>query len=94
MTTIKYLNSLVDKRPAEVVSKLLPELMPPLVAGIDHTAICVRKASVFAMVAIHFKTGLNQMEPYIANLTMTQKKLLEVYIKKFKEEKQQSNYAT
>ncbi|GLJ59406.1 hypothetical protein SUGI_1507300 [Cryptomeria japonica] len=47
VTTIKYFNSLIEKHPPEIVSKLLPELMPPLVIGIDNNAICVRKASVF-----------------------------------------------
>lgn len=83
--TIKYFNSLIEKHSAEVVSKLLPELMPPLVIGIDNTAICVRKASVFSMVAIHSKVGLKEMESYLTTLTMTQRKLLEVYIKKFKD---------
>lgn len=86
VTTIKYFNSLIETHPSEVVNQYLPELMPPLVMSIDSTAICVRKASVFAMVAIHAKVGLKLMEPYITSLTMTQRKLLEVYIKKFKEE--------
>lgn len=86
VTTIKYFNSLIEKHPPEIVSKLLPELMPPLVIGIDNKAICVRKASVFAMVAIHAKVGLKQMETYLTSLTMTQRKLLEVYIKKSKDE--------
>lgn len=85
VTTIKYFNSLIDKHPAEIVGQYLPELMPPLVIGIDNTAICVRKASVFAMVAVHAKVGLKQMESYLTGLTMTQKKLLEVYIKKSRE---------
>lgn len=86
VTAIKYFNSLIEKHPPEIVSKFLSELMPPLVIGIDNTAICVRKASVFCMVAIHAKVGLKQMESYITSLTMTQRKLLEVYIKKFREE--------
>lgn len=86
VTTIKYFNTLIEKHPSEIVSKLLPELMPPLVIGIDNKAICVRKASVFAMVAVHAKVGLKDMETYLTSLTMTQRKLLEVYIKKSKEE--------
>lgn len=86
VTTIKYFNSLIEKHPTEIVNQYLSELMPPLVIGIDNPAICVRKASVFAMVAIHAKVGLKQMESYLTSLTMTQRKLLEVYIKKFKEE--------
>lgn len=92
VVTIKYFNTLIEKHPAEVVSKLLPELMPPLVIGIDNTAICVRKASVFSMVAIHSKVGLKEMENYLTTLTMTQRKLLEVYIKKFKEENRSRIY--
>lgn len=93
VATIKYFNSLIEKHPSEIVSKLLPELMPPLVIGIDNTAICVRKASVFAMVAVHSKVGLKEMDSYLTGLTLTQKKLLEVYIKKSRDEnrKQQAN---
>lgn len=86
VTTIKYFNSLIEKHPPETVNQLLSELMPPLVVGIDNAAISVRKASVFAMVAIYAKVGLNEMETYLTRLTMTQRKLLEVYIKKFNEE--------
>lgn len=85
VTTIKYFNSLIEKHPPEIVSQYLHELMPPLVIGIDNSAISVRKASVFAMVAIHSKVGMKQMESYLTVLTMTQRKLLEVYIKKSKE---------
>lgn len=86
VTTIKYFNSLIEKHPVEIVSQFLPEIMPPLVIGLDNLAICIRKASVFAMVAIHAKVGLEQMESYLTSLTMTQRKLLEVYIKKSKDE--------
>lgn len=86
VTTCKYFNSLIEKHPIEIVNQYLSELMPPLVLGIDNPAISVRKASVFAMVAIHAKVGLTQMESYLTSLTMTQRKLLDVYINKFKEE--------
>lgn len=91
VSTIKYFNSLIDKHPPEVVNQYLSELMPPLVIGVDNPAISVRKASVFAMVAIHAKVGLKQIEGYLSSLTMTQRKLLEVYIKKFRDETNKSN---
>lgn len=86
VTTIKYFNSLIDKHPSDMISHLLPELMPPLVIGIDNAAISVRKASVFALVSIYAKVGLAEMDSYLTNLTTTQKKLLEVYIKKHDED--------
>lgn len=86
VTTIKYFNSLIDKQPPETIKQLLPELMSPLVIGIDNAAIFVRKASVFALVSIYAKVGLAEMESYLTNLTSTQKKLLEVYIKKHDED--------
>lgn len=86
VSTIKYFNSLIDRHPPEVVNQFLSELMPPLVIGVDNLAISVRKASVFAIVAIHAKVGLKQIECYLSNLTMTQRKLLEVYIRKFRDE--------
>lgn len=64
--------------------------MPPLVIGVDHATISVRKASVFAMVATYAKVGLDKMEPYLTSLTATQRKLLEVYIKKHDEESAKS----
>ena len=91
VTTIKYFNSLIEKHETQIVRRLLSELMPPLVVGIDNSAISVRKASVFAMVAIHSKVGIEEMESYLTGLTMTQRKLLEVYIKKFEDEKGASN---
>lgn len=86
VSTVKYFNSLIEKHPSNVVKQLLSELMPPLVTGIGNAAIGVRKASVFAMVAVYSKVGLKEMEPYLSSLTMTQRKLLEVYVKKFEED--------
>ena len=86
VTTIKYFHSLIDKHSSEIIRQLLPELMPPLAIGADNSAISVRKVSVFAMVAIYAKVGLHEMETYLTSLTMTQRKLLEVYIKKQDEE--------
>lgn len=83
---IRYFNSLIEKHPSETVNQLISELMPPLVVGMDNSAISVRKASVFAMVAIYAKVGLPVLEPYLTKLTMTQRKLFEVYIKKFNNE--------
>lgn len=91
VTTIKYFNSLIDKQQPDIIGQLLSELMPPLVIGADHATISVRKASVFAMVAIYAKVGLGKMEPYLTNLTATQRKLLEVYMKKHDEESSKSN---
>jgi hypothetical protein len=90
VTTVKYLNSLIDKQQPEIISQLLSELMPPLVRGADHATISVRKASVFAMVATYSKVGLEKMEPFLTNLTATQRKLLEVYIKKHDDESSRS----
>ena len=82
VTTIKYFNTLIDKNSPESVSRTIGELMPPLTVGIDNAAISVRKATVFAMVAIYAKVGLDQMESYLTSLTTTQRRLLEVYIQK------------
>jgi len=86
VTTIKYFNTLIEKHSSEVVKQLLAELMQPLTVGIDNSAISVRKATVFAMVAIYSKVGLDAMEAYLSSLTMTQRRLLEVYIRKHDEE--------
>lgn len=91
VSTIKYFNSLIEKHPPEIVNQYLNELMPPLVICVDNPAISVRKASVFAIVAVHAKVGLKQIESYLTTLTMTQRKLLEVYIKKSKDENSRGN---
>lgn len=86
VTTLRYFNSLIETHPKEVISELLPDIMPPLVVGVNSSAICIRKESVFAMVAVHAKVGLPAMHTYLVGLASTPRKLIEVYIDKSRKE--------
>ncbi|CAL4126640.1 unnamed protein product, partial [Meganyctiphanes norvegica] len=79
---IKMLNKLVEAHPPPVVSQALPEIMPGLVKAYDNKESCVRKASVFCMVALHNTVGEEMMKPHLESLTGSKMKLLNLYIKR------------
>lgn len=87
---IKMFTKLVEQQPKNVVSELLPEMMPALVQAYDSPEIAVRKATVFAMVAIHNSVGAEQMKPFLSNLNSSKMKLLNLYIERSKSEPQQT----
>lgn len=87
---IKMFTKLVEQQPKNVVSELLPKMMPALVQAYDSPEIAVRKATVFAMVAIHNSVGSEEMKPFLSNLNSSKMKLLNLYIERSKNEPQQS----
>lgn len=48
----------------------------------DNKESCVRKASVFCMVALHNAVGEEAMQPHLDALTGSKLKLLNLYIKR------------
>ena len=48
----------------------------------DNKESCVRKASVFCMVALHNSVGEEIMKPHLETLTGSKMKLLNLYIKR------------
>lgn len=88
---IKMLTKLVEQQPKSVVSGLLPEMMPALVQAYDSPEIAVRKAAVFAMVAIHSVVGEEEMKQFLLHLNGSKMKLLNLYIERSKSQATNSN---
>jgi CLIP-associating protein 1/2 len=80
---IKMLTKLVEQQPKNVVLNLLPETMPALVKAYDNPESAVRKAAVFAMVAIYNVVG-DDMKIYLNALNGSKMKLLNLYIERSK----------
>ncbi|KAK3864921.1 hypothetical protein Pcinc_029425 [Petrolisthes cinctipes] len=79
---IKMLNKLVEAHQPSIVAAALPEIMPGLIKAYDNKESCVRKASVFCMVALHNAIGEEAMRPHLDALTGSKLKLLNLYIKR------------
>ncbi|XP_071512318.1 CLIP-associating protein 1 isoform X9 [Panulirus ornatus] len=79
---IKMLNKLVEAHQPSIVAAALPEIMPGLIKAYDNKESCVRKASVFCMVALHNAVGEEAMRPHLESLTGSKLKLLNLYIKR------------
>ncbi|XP_037787198.1 CLIP-associating protein 2-like isoform X1 [Penaeus monodon] len=79
---IKMLNKLVEAHQPSIVAAALPEIMPGLIKAYDNKESCVRKASVFCMVALHNAVGEDAMRPHLESLTGSKLKLLNLYIKR------------
>ncbi|KAK8391267.1 hypothetical protein O3P69_017127 [Scylla paramamosain] len=80
--SIKMLNKLVEAHQPSIVAAALPEIMPGLIKAYDNKESCVRKASVFCMVALHNAVGEEAMVPHLEALTGSKLKLLNLYIKR------------
>ena len=89
---IKMFTKLVEQQPESVVSDLLPEMMPALIQAYDSPEIAVRKATVFAMVAIHNSVGEEKIKPYLSSLNSSKMKLLNLYIERSKSETLQQQH--
>ncbi|XP_076047968.1 CLIP-associating protein isoform X10 [Oratosquilla oratoria] len=79
---IKMLNKLVEAHPPAVVSAALPDIMPGLIKAYDNKESCVRKASVFCMVALCNAVGEETIKPHLGSLSGSKMKLLNLYIKR------------
>ncbi|KAK8736521.1 hypothetical protein OTU49_005051 [Cherax quadricarinatus] len=79
---IKMLNKLVEAHQPSIVAAAMPEIMPGLIKAYDNKESCVRKASVFCMVALHNAVGEEAMRPHLETLTGSKLKLLNLYIKR------------
>ncbi|XP_068165253.1 CLIP-associating protein 1-B-like isoform X2 [Antennarius striatus] len=65
----------------ESLHQLLPDIIPGLLQGYDDTKSSVRKASVFGLVAIYAVIE-EELKPYLAQLTGSKMKLLNLYIRR------------
>ncbi|XP_072326439.1 CLIP-associating protein 1a isoform X9 [Scyliorhinus torazame] len=81
LAAIKMQTKVTERITKESLHQLLPDIIPGLLQGYDNTESSVRKASVFCLVAIYSVIG-EELKPYLAQLTGSKMKLLNLYIKR------------
>ncbi|XP_038645962.1 LOW QUALITY PROTEIN: CLIP-associating protein 1a [Scyliorhinus canicula] len=81
LAAIKMQTKVTERIAKESLHQLLPDIIPGLLQGYDNTESSVRKASVFCLVAIYSVIG-EELKPYLAQLTGSKMKLLNLYIKR------------
>eukprot|EP00062_Callorhinchus_milii_P011449 gi/632957419/ref/XP_007894471.1/ PREDICTED: CLIP-associating protein 1 isoform X1 [Callorhinchus milii] len=81
LAAIKMQTKVIERITKESLHQLLPDIIPGLLQGYDNTESSVRKASVFCLVAIYSVIG-EELKPYLAQLTGSKMKLLNLYIKR------------
>ncbi|KAF4521330.1 hypothetical protein B566_EDAN002335 [Ephemera danica] len=90
---IKMLNRLVEQRSNAEVESHLGELMPLLLKAYDNDESSVRKSAVFCLVALHNSIGEEPLQPFLSSLTGSKLKLLNLYIRRAKQENAAGNGA-
>ncbi|KAM4626461.1 CLIP-associating protein 1 isoform 1-T1 [Discoglossus pictus] len=81
LAAIKMQTKVIERITKESLHQILPDIIPGLLQGYDNTESSVRKASVFCLVAIYSVIG-EELKPYLAQLTGSKMKLLNLYIKR------------
>ncbi|KAM8934485.1 CLIP-associating protein 1 isoform 8-T8 [Pelodytes ibericus] len=81
LAAIKMQTKVIERISKESLHQILPDIIPGLLQGYDNTESSVRKASVFCLVAIYSVIG-EELKPYLAQLTGSKMKLLNLYIKR------------
>ncbi|XP_076579380.1 CLIP-associating protein 1-B-like isoform X18 [Chaetodon auriga] len=81
LAAIKMQTRAIERIAKEPLHQLLSDIIPGLLQGYDNTESSVRKASVFCLVAIYSVIG-EELKPYLAQLTGSKMKLLNLYIKR------------
>ncbi|XP_018413597.1 PREDICTED: CLIP-associating protein 1 isoform X4 [Nanorana parkeri] len=81
LAAIKMQTKVIERISKESLHQILQDIIPGLLQGYDNTESSVRKASVFCLVAIYSVIG-EELKPYLAQLTGSKMKLLNLYIKR------------
>ncbi|XP_041433717.1 CLIP-associating protein 1-B isoform X12 [Xenopus laevis] len=81
LAAIKMQTKVIERISKESLHQILPDIIPGLLQGYDNTESSVRKASVFCLVAVYSVIG-EELKPYLAQLTGSKMKLLNLYIKR------------
>ncbi|XP_053327890.1 CLIP-associating protein 1 isoform X8 [Spea bombifrons] len=81
LAAIKMQTKVIERISKESLHQILPDIVPGLLQGYDNTESSVRKASVFCLVAI-YSVIEEELKPYLAQLTGSKMKLLNLYIKR------------
>ncbi|KAK3765442.1 hypothetical protein RRG08_066989 [Elysia crispata] len=82
---IQMMTKVVEKMPTDLLEASLPNLIPGLFKNFEHKESPVRKASCFCLVAIYLRVE-EAMRPYMDTLNGHRMKLLNLYIKKRRED--------
>ncbi|XP_059140831.1 CLIP-associating protein 1-B-like isoform X17 [Physella acuta] len=82
---IQMMTKVVEKMPKDVLEASLPNLIPGLFKNFEHKESPVRKASCFCLVAIYLRVE-EAMRPFMETLNSHRMKLLNLYIRKRKQE--------
>lgn len=81
LAAIKMQTKVIERISKESLHQILQDIIPGLLQGYDNTESSVRKAGVFCLVAIYSVIG-EELKPYLAQLTGSKMKLLNLYIKR------------
>ncbi|XP_068102284.1 CLIP-associating protein 1 isoform X23 [Hyperolius riggenbachi] len=81
LAAIKMQTKVIERISKESLHQILQDIIPGLLQGYDNAESSVRKASVFCLVAIYSVIG-EELKPYLAQLTGSKMKLLNLYIKR------------
>jgi CLIP-associating protein 1/2 len=81
LTCIKVLTKVISQADAKTLLQQLSSLLPGLFEAFKSTSADIRKAVVLCLVDIYFVLGEDFM-PYLAQLTPTQAKLVQIYCHK------------
>ncbi|CAL1546836.1 unnamed protein product [Lymnaea stagnalis] len=82
---IQMMTKVVERMPKDLLEASLPHLIPGLFKNFEHKESPVRKASCFCLVAIYLRVE-EAMRPFMETLNSHRMKLLNLYIKKRKQE--------
>lgn len=89
LMAIRMMQKTIDQMNTELCNKLLPDILNALLIAWDSSHSPVRKAAVFCLVSLYMIIGDN-LRDHLKNLSSSKVKLLNVYINRAKESKEQS----
>nr|WAW84823.1 CLASP 1/2 [Halisarca dujardinii] len=81
LSAMKMLSAVIPRCSKDLISEHIKDLMESLLKLFGHPESTVRKSSVFCLVAVH-QVAPEDMEAHLTTLTTSQRKLLNIYIKK------------
>ncbi|CAG0896905.1 unnamed protein product [Darwinula stevensoni] len=79
---LKMLTRVAEQHDKEAIFPFLPDVMPGLIQAYDNEESSVRKSAVFCLVALHYSVGQDVLQPYLAALNVSKRKLLNLYIRR------------
>lgn len=80
--TLGQLQRACTRVAAPQLAAVLPMLMPQLCNCYNSASAKVRRATVECLVGAWMAVGAEAVEPYVSELTLAQRKLLEIYVER------------